>query len=167
MSETTSPVVHVDELEEISRVMGEWGGHYKVLTPSMRPRGGSLGVNLMRVPPGHAAVPFHTHEREDEVFYVLAGRGVLRYGDELHEIRAGHCVSCPAGTGVAHQIGNPFDEELVYLAIGPYDPHEVCRYPDSGKVMVRAIDQVGRLTETPYLDGEPERPRILDLWGGR
>ena len=37
---------------------------------------------------------------EDEVFYVLAGVGVLRYGDALYELRAGHCVACPAGTGV-------------------------------------------------------------------
>jgi uncharacterized cupin superfamily protein len=97
------------------------------------------------------------------VFYVLSGRGVFRYGDELQEIGPGDCLSCPAGTGVAHQIANPFEEDLVFLAIGPNDPHEVCTYPDSGKVMVRALHQVGHLRQAPYMEGEPDMPKILDL----
>jgi uncharacterized cupin superfamily protein len=107
--------------------------------------------------------PFHYHQLEDEIFFVLSGRGVLRYGDDVRELRAGDCVSCPAGTKVAHQICNPFDEDLVYLAIGPHEPEEVCVYPDNGKVMIRGLRQVGRLEELPYLAGEPERPRIFAL----
>jgi uncharacterized cupin superfamily protein len=167
MSEVRSLVVHVDDLEEITEIERPWGSHYKVLTPAMRERGGRLGVALNRVPPGHTACPFHSHLREDEVFYVLSGRGVLRYGDELVEIHEGHCVSCPAGTGVAHQLANPYDTELVYLSMGPHDPHEVCVYPDSGKVMVRALKTVGRLTRTDYMDGEPAEPAIFDLWKQR
>ena len=51
-------------------------------------------------------------------------------------------------------MGNPFDEDFVYLSIGPYDPHEVCGYPDSGKVMVRGVETVGTLEKKPYMDGE-------------
>jgi uncharacterized cupin superfamily protein len=132
----------------------------------MRPRGGSLGVNYMRVAPGRTACPFHHHLREDEVFYVLSGRGVLRYGEELTELRAGDCVSCPAKSGIAHQIANPFEEDLVYLSIGPFDPDEVCAYPDNGKVLVRGLNAIGRLEARDYLDGEPERPRIFELIDG-
>lgn len=155
--------VNADEVDPVERIIGEhWGGRFKPLTPGMRPRGGTLGVNLMMVPPGRAAVPFHHHLREDEVFYVLSGRGVLRYGEEVMELRAGDCVSCPAGTGVAHQIGNPGHEDLVYLSIGSHDEHEVCGYPDSGKVLVRGLGKVGRLEETAYFHGEPDRPPVLD-----
>src|SRR5688572_24152032 len=122
MPEVPNPVVHVDEVEEIPADATPWGSHYKVLTPHMRERGGKLGLVLNRLPPGHTTTPFHAHMLEDEVFYILSGRGVLRYGDTLSEIRAGHCISCPAGTGIAHQIANPFEEELVYLAMGPYEP---------------------------------------------
>lgn len=164
---TDSPdrVVNIDEVPEFERLVGEhWGGAFKVLTPAMRPGGGKLGVNCMRVPPGHAAVPFHSHRREDEVFYVLSGRGVLRYGDEpLRELVAGDCASCPAGTGHAHQLGNPFDEELVYLAIGCHDPDEICEYPDNGKIMVRSLQAVGRLAVADYMDGEPDVPKILEM----
>jgi len=100
---------------------------------------------------------------DDEVFYVLRGRGVLRYGDSLTEIGPGDCVTCPAGAKVAHQIANPFDEDLEYLAIGGDDPNEVCGYPDSGKVMVRALKTVGRLERRDYMDGEPDRPKVFDL----
>jgi uncharacterized cupin superfamily protein len=51
----------------------------------------------------------------------------------------------------------------VYLGIGANSPNEVCYYPDSNKVMVRSLKTVGTLTETDYMDGEPERPLILDM----
>ncbi|MEM7201694.1 MAG: cupin domain-containing protein [Planctomycetota bacterium] len=163
MAEDPTPVVNVDELTEIDRSMSPWGASYKVLTPTMRPQGGSLGVNWLRVPPGHTTCPFHYHLREDEAFFVLSGRGVMRYGDTVQQLRAGDCVSCPAGPDSAHQIANPYDEDLVYLAIGRHDPHEVCVYPDNGKVMVRGIAKIGHLAEADYLAGEPERPKIFDM----
>ncbi len=94
---------------------------------------------------------------------MLSGRGLFRHGDGLREIGPGDCISCPAGTGVAHQLANPFAEDLVYLAIGPNDPDEVCVYPDSGKVQVRSLKRIGYLEPGGYLDGEPDRPRIFDL----
>lgn len=168
MSDTSPRVVNVDDVEEITRTSGDhWGASFKPLTPAMRPQGGRLGVNQMRLEPGRAGVPFHLHHREDEVFFVLSGRGVLRYGDEINELRPGDCVSCPAGTGVAHQLANPFDEDFVYLAIGPFDPHEVCEYPDSGKVLVRALRRVGLLEEREYMSGEPDVPKIFALYDGQ
>ena len=165
MSQPTPPqVVNVDELAETPRMIGDhYGAAFQCLTPSMIPGGGKLGINRMRVPPGRSACPFHSHLREDEAFFVLSGRGVLRYGDQLREIRAGDCISCPAGTEVAHQIANPFDQDLIYLAIGPFDPHEVCVYPDSNKVLVRGIKQRGRIEPLEYFDQEPQPPKIFEL----
>lgn len=164
MIKKPSHVVNVDEVDEVEHLAGEfWGAAFKALTPTMRPRGGSLGVNQMRVPPGRTLCPFHYHQHEDEVFFVLSGKGVLRYGDELRRIGPGDCISCPAGTKVAHQIVNCFDDDLVYLAIGRHDPNEVCVYPDSGKVLVRGIGKIGFLQQAEYLEGEPERPKIFEL----
>lgn len=165
MSDEQAPsIVNVDQVAEVDRQMGDhWGAPYKILTPSMRPRGGKLGVNQMRVPPGRAACPFHSHQLEDEVFYILSGKGLFRSGDTVTEVSSGDCISCPAGSGEAHQLGNPFDEDLVYLAIGNFEPHEVCVYPDNQKVLVRSLQRIGQLDQRDYMDGEPERPRILDL----
>jgi uncharacterized cupin superfamily protein len=82
-------------------------------------------------------------------------------------VRAGDCVSCPAGTGEAHQLGNPFDEDCVYLAIGNHEPEEVCFYPDTGKVLVRGLGAIGRVSPTAYMDGEPEIPGVLARWAAR
>jgi len=167
MSKNDSPIVNLDDLPETSTITGDhWGEFYKILTPSMRPLGGNLGVNQVRVPPGRTAVPFHMHQGEDEAYFVLSGRGVLRYGDKLYPLRAGDCVSCPAGTGIAHQIANNSAEDLIYLAIGPHDPDEVCVYPDSGKIMVRSLRRVGWLENVEYLAGEPDPPRIFSLLDG-
>ena len=161
---THRPVHHIDDLPSEESLGGDhWGGSWQVLTPTMREAGGKLGLVLNRMPPGRVGCPFHTHQLEDEVFYILEGRGVLRYGEELFELRPGDCVSCPAGTQVAHQIGNPYDEELVYLAMGPREPHEICGYPDSGKTMVRTTQTVGLLEKTEYMHGEGEVPRIFEL----
>ena len=118
---------------------------------------------MCHLPSGNVACPFHWHTHEDEIFYVISGRGVLRYGEETREIGPGDCVSCPAGTGTAHQIANPFDDDLVYLAAGRHDANEVCGYPDTGKIMVRSLQKVGLLEGQPYMEGEPEPPLIFEL----
>ncbi len=172
MTDPKAPnVVNIDEIEEITHSRGEhWGASYKPLTPVLSAYpDGRLGVNITRLPQGRTVCPFHSHQRSDEVFYIISGRGVLRYGDELRAIRAGDCISCPAGTGIAHQIANPHAEDLVYLAIGANDPDEVAVYPDNGKVLVRSLKRIGWLASVDYMEGEPERPKILDLidgWGG-
>jgi uncharacterized cupin superfamily protein len=157
------PIVNIDEVPYEGGESGHWGGPYKILTPLLNKKPGALGMNVSVLRKGHVGCPFHWHLREDEIFYVLSGRGVLRYGDELYDIRAGDAISCPAGSGTAHQIANPYDEDLVYLGIGPNDPHEVCAYPDSGKVMVRGLKTVGFLEKTEYMAGEPAEPKILRM----
>ena len=151
------------ETEEQSWFTGKIGHHFKVLTPENRELG-CLGASLNRLPQGCVAVPFHWHAMEDEIFYILSGRGVFRYGEELAEVGPGDTINCPAGTQIAHQIGNPFKEDLVYLCMGTHQAHEVCGYPDNGKVMVRSTKQVGTLTEAPYMEGEPDQPNIFALW---
>jgi uncharacterized cupin superfamily protein len=159
--------VNVADIDAIvSTDNGYWHSIDKPLTPALEPRMGRLGMVMTRVPPGKSACPFHTHAVEDEVFFVISGRGVFRYGETLTEIKAGDCISCPAGTGVAHQIANPFEEDLVYLAVGMNDPHEVATYPDSGKVMVRALKTAGFLKAANYLEAEPEVPRIFEMARG-
>ncbi len=164
MSEDFQPVVHLSDLPVETDLGGDhWGGHWQVLTPHMRDAGGKLGVVLNRMPPGRVGCPFHTHQLEDEVFYILEGTGTFRYGDRVYAVEAGHSLSCPAGTGVAHQLANTGTTDLVYLAIGNREPREVCTYPDSGKVMVRSLGTVGRLEKTPYMGGESDHPAILDM----
>ena len=100
-----------------------------------------LGVNVTQVAPGCTAYPFHSHRANDELFYLLAGRGELRLGDARHPVQAGDLIGCPAGgLDTAHQLLNTGDQPLRYLAISTQQDPDVCEYPDSGKIGVFAGD---------------------------
>lgn len=63
--------------------------------------------------PEHGA-PLHLHAVE-EVLRVLAGRALVRVGDEEQELGAGETVLVPAG--ITHGFTNVTDETLHVLAI--------------------------------------------------
>jgi uncharacterized cupin superfamily protein len=94
-----------------------------------------LGCSYDVVPPGKRSCPFHSHRAEEEMFFIVKGEGLLRYGSETRRIRAGDVICCPVGgPETAHQIVNDSDGYLCYLSISTNMPAEICEYPDSGKV---------------------------------
>jgi len=101
-----------------------------------------IGVNLVELEPGRQACPFHWHLREEEHFFVLEGRCVLRSGEDRHEMSQGDYVCFPAGTRVGHALENPYRARCRLLAIGTRDPDEVAVYPDSGKAKLRALGHI-------------------------
>jgi uncharacterized cupin superfamily protein len=103
--------------------------------------GTQIGFNLVELPPGKQSCPFHYHHREEEHIFILEGRCILRSGEGRYEMKAGDYVCFPAGTGVGHATLNPFPEPCRMIVAGTprADPLEVVVYPDSGKVMLRAL----------------------------
>ena len=114
-------------------------------------------MNLMVIPAGKQSGPYHYHMREEEHFYVLEGRCVLRSGEDRHELETGDYVCFPAATGVAHALENPHGEDCRLLTIGAFDPTEICVYPDSGKIKLREIEATVRWPQESldYWNGEP------------
>ena len=173
MTEKAPTIVNMHTAPEIAAdVPAAWTHFQRDLTPAMKDAGpgrfgmGRLGMNARRVPPGHSACPAHTHLMADEIFLVLEGQGLFRYGDRVHQIGPGDCISCPADTGIAHQIANPATPDgtgdLVYLAIGAEPPGEVCTYPDSGALVIDALDyRHGFLREADYYEGQPHPTPLL------
>ncbi len=117
-----------------------------------------LGYSYDVVPPGKRACPFHSHRANEEMFFILAGTGLLRYGDETRAIRAGDVICCPTGgPETAHQIINDSDAELRYLSVSTMVTPEVCEYPDSQKVLAYAValsHMTARAAEVDYWQGE-------------
>jgi len=109
----------------------------------------SIGFGLERLPPGRRTSFTHAHSHEEELVYVLGGTCHLRViepGAAPREIplRAGHAVSFPAGTGIAHTFVNHGREECSLLVVGerrrdadrvfypddrPYDEHHAKARP--------------------------------------
>jgi uncharacterized cupin superfamily protein len=113
----------------------------------------TTGMRLLDVKPGARSYPFHCHSAEEELFVVLAGEGRLRLGDGEHPLRAGHIVSRPAGTGVAHQF-IAGDDGLTVLCHSDIDSRDVTFFPDSGKVNLRGLNVMLRVEPVDYWDGE-------------
>ena len=102
------------------------------------------GLRHNVVPPGKLNCPPHWHAGEHELFVVLDGGGTLLLFDnrgelaEEHALRAGHCVSCPAGMRHAHAL-RAGDEGLTYLAYGTRDTSEIVYYPRSKKAWLSRV----------------------------
>jgi len=119
-----------------------------------------LGYSVTAVQPGARSCPYHFHHTEEEVFYVLEGRGQLRQGDgkgedELIDLGPGDVLAFPAGTGIAHQFINPGSVPFVYLAMSNRIRSDVAEYPDSDKINIRATRTILRRSPTlDYFDRE-------------
>ena len=94
-----------------------------------------LGFSYDVVSPGKRSCPFHSHRGEEEMFFIVAGNGMLRYGNETRKVRAGDFICCPTGgPETAHQLINDSEAALAYISVSTMLPAEVCEYPDSGKI---------------------------------
>jgi uncharacterized cupin superfamily protein len=122
------------------------------------------GLNLVTLPPGHKGAPSHCHSAEEEIFVLLEGDATLRLTpspqrrDEQEQeipVRAGHVVSRPAGTGIAHAF-RAGDQGCTYLAYGQRNPNEYIYYPDSNKIFFRGVGLIARLDNLDYFDGEED-----------
>jgi uncharacterized cupin superfamily protein len=124
--------------------------------------GSRVGVLIEELPPGKQSAPFHWHTREEEHIWFLEGRATLRLGSDRVAVRAGDYVCFPAGRPVGHCIVNDSDAPCRYLVIGERSPDDVCVYPDSGKVALRAGDRIVLSTAAPldYWDGEKADERL-------
>ena len=124
-----------------------------------------LGYNVTAVPPGKRAFPRHSHRVNEEMFFVLQGKGEVKIGSETYPVRAGDIIACPAGgPETAHQIVNTGTEELRYLAVSTQRAPEILEYPDSGKFGI-----ISEFTQPPakpdlYHFLRPES--AVDYWDG-
>ena len=120
-----------------------------------------LGYSYDVVPPGKVSCPFHSHRAEEEMFFIVRGTGLLRYGKETRKVRAGDFICCPVGgPETAHQLVNDSDSELAYISVSTMMPAEVCEYPDSGKVGAYGGAGDSRLRHMTSVDAQ------VDYWKG-
>lgn len=118
---------------------GESASRYKQRNARVGKMLGSqkLGSRLIALDPGMRSSPFHSHRVNEEMFYIVMGKGEVRIGAERFPICAGDLIACPpGGPDTAHQIINTSSGELRYLAISTQESPDICEYPDSGKYMV-------------------------------
>lgn len=154
-------VVNIDELklEDWNAVGGKFASRAARIGPLLGAK--DLGYSYDVVQPGKVSCPFHSHLAEEEMFFIVRGEGLLRYGKETRRVRAGDFICCPTGgPDTAHQIVNDSGAELAYISVSTMAPAEVCEYPDSGKVGAfggSGDSRIRHLTETSS---------AVDYWKG-
>jgi uncharacterized cupin superfamily protein len=156
----TQRVINIDELKLESFTKGDkFAGAGVRIGPLIGAK--NLGYSYDEVPPGKSSCPFHSHRAEEEMFFIVKGNGLLRYGSESRAVRAGDFICCPVGgPETAHQLINNSDATLAYISVSTMMPAEVCEYPDSGKVGAFGGAGESRLRHMTRADGN------VDYWQG-
>lgn len=95
---------------------------------------GKLGYSFFTVAPGKAAFPFHLHNGNEEMIYILEGEGLLRLGNEKIPVSGGTFIACPPGPDHPHQVINTATRELRYLVVSTMEYPDISEYPDSQKI---------------------------------
>ncbi len=134
------PIINLDALHMESHADGPFVGQYGVISDRIGAQ--KLGYNLTIVPPGSRECPFHNHHINEEMFLILEGTGLLRFGEKEYPLRKYDIIAAPPGQrDKAHQIINTGQTELRYLAISTREPADIVEYPDSNKVAALAGPQ--------------------------
>ena len=102
----------------------------------------------------------------EELFFVLEGKGSIRIGEATYEIRAGDLIDLPPGPDSAHQIRNDSDAPLRYLAVSTMESPEVVEYPDSRKLGVLAGAPPGRATTKGSIRHFTKIDDAVEYWEG-
>lgn len=138
------PPVASENVElETDDVSPRFGGQMRHLTYAAVGKDYRVGVLIEMPAPGKRLAPLHYHMREEEHALVLEGELTLLLGDESHVMRPGDYVAFPAGRKIGHSLLNSGAGPCRYLMIGARDPADVCVYPQSEKMAVRALDESG------------------------
>jgi uncharacterized cupin superfamily protein len=112
----------------------------------------SFGVNLTRLAPGGESALLHRHSRQDEFVYILEGEPTLVTEAGEVPLSPGLCAGFPAG-GLAHQLVNRTERDVVYLEIGDRTPGDEGTYPRDDLRATQAPDGSWLYTRkdgTPY-----------------
>lgn len=64
----------------------------------------------------HSTLGFHIHETNTEPYYIIGGKGIFVDNDKSRtEVGPGDCCIIKVGEG--HAMENPYDEDLVFMAL--------------------------------------------------
>lgn len=124
-------ITHFDEAPgreyDIGHIQGRWS--------FLGEAAGSVtvGIRRIQVPAGGWSTPAHEHGSDEEIFFVLSGRGISWQAGRTAEVRGGDCLVYLPGKG-AHTLHAL--EPLDVLAFGTRQRDEAVGFPRLGRSLV-------------------------------
>ena len=133
--------------KQVSEALGR-----KPLSTDLRERH-PFDVEILRIPPGKAPYPFHSHSAQWEFYHVISGNGLVRHQEGTTPIEVGDAFIFEPGQ--PHQLINNGSENLVVYVIADNPVGETAHFPDSKKWLVRSPERrIIRSENLEYYDGE-------------
>jgi uncharacterized cupin superfamily protein len=83
-------IAHWDEVEGYRRAKGPMAATWQALGHVAGAKG--IGLNRIRIEPGRLSTPPHSHNRAEEIFFVLGGSGLLWQDEAVCEVRASDTI---------------------------------------------------------------------------
>jgi uncharacterized cupin superfamily protein len=112
----------------------------------------NFGVNLTHLAPGAVSALAHSHSRQEEFIFVLAGHPTLVLDQKEFVLHPGDCYGFVAGTSIAHQLINRSDQAVTYLEIGDRPIDDQVEYPNDD---LKATQLANGKWSFTHKDGRP------------
>ena len=80
-------ISHWDDVDGVRREKGPMAGTWQPLGGAAGSK--TIGVNRIRIDPGRLSTPPHSHNRAEEIFFVLGGSGISWQDGEVFEVGEG------------------------------------------------------------------------------
>ena len=128
--------------------------------------GKQLGYNITAIPKGKRAFPFHNHQVNEEMFFVLAGHGEIRIGDGAFPIK--EAISSPALREAKRLLiisSTPVKRNCAFWLLAPSYRLKSLNIPTNrfGVLASLAPDETGRPRTMMYVGKEGDS---LYYWEG-
>lgn len=111
----------------------------------------NFGVNLTTLRPGGESSLLHRHSKQDEFVFILEGHPTLVTDAGEFALAPGMCAGFPAA-GIAHQLVNRTEGNVVYIEIGDRSSGDEGTYPSDD--IKATLDPDGNWRYT-HKDGRP------------
>lgn len=149
-------ITNISELEASHKAEYNDYEYYKYKIPKSFEES-RLQVAIYEIPPKKAGYPYHYHLRNEEVFYILDGTGLLQSGEKSRIVSKGDIIICPPCEKGAHILTNTSEKEvLTYFEVDVSYYPEVIVYPNSNKIGILENEEskifFRRSTEVDYYD---------------
>jgi mannose-6-phosphate isomerase-like protein (cupin superfamily) len=72
-------------------------------------------VEYVTVPAG-SAIPVHTHDQDEEVYFIFEGEGILTLDGQEVQVGVGDLATCRLGS--SHGLRNTSDREIKLIVVG-------------------------------------------------
>lgn len=91
------------------------GGEKEMFTKMFSDESTKIMLSVLK---SGASIGLHTHQQDEEIIFMIKGKGLIHFDGETEIISEGQAFYCPKGH--SHDLVNNTDEEIMFFAVVPH-----------------------------------------------